>query len=260
MPYTKLTMRLAIIFISVVLVACSGTPTKKLDPGQEGQASRVASFDFNRAKQRPYKAIEFGENPNSSILIVDSARQEFRFAVEALRGGNQDLAEQQLKEMLQRYPELSGPAYNLAVLKKQQGDLEQASYYLEIAVQRNAHNFDALNLQAQILREQGEFDRAEQRYLSIINAWGGYAPAYRNLGVLYDLYMGRTEEALVYYRQYNYMLAEPDPQVNGWIIDTERRLGVPPLSFDAPEEAQQELEVDGGDIELQREEGANEDL
>lgn len=232
MPYTKLTMRLAIIFISVVLVACSGTPTKKLDPVQEDQASSVASFDFNRAKKRPYKAIEFGENPNSSILIVDSARQEFRFAVEALRGGNQDLAEQQLKEMLQRYPELSGPAYNLAVLKKEQGDVEQVEHYLSMALERNPNNFDALNMQAHSLREAGEFDRAEQIYHQIIAAWGGYAPAYRNMGVLYDLYMGRLEEALVYYRQYNFMLNEPDPQVYGWIIDTERRLGVPHLPLE----------------------------
>jgi|SRR5690554_1774967 len=260
MLYIKPAIRLAIILSSLVLVACSSQPDMKVDESEQ-DAIVVRDFDFKRAEKRPFTAEELGENPYlSTAPVAASAIKEFRFAVEALRGGNQDLAEQQLKEMLDNYPELSGPAYNLAVLSKQQGDLEQASYYLEIAVQRNAHNFDALNLQAQILREQGEFDRAEQRYLSIINAWGGYAPAYRNLGVLYDLYMGRTEEALVYYRQYNYMLAEPDPQVNGWIIDTERRLGVPPLSFDAPEEAQQELEVDGGDIELQREEGANEDL
>ncbi len=255
MLYIKPAKHLAIILFSLLIVACSSQP-KNTSNEVDQDAIIVKDFDFKTAQKRPFSAEELGPNPYlSHTPVADSAIKEFRFAVEALRGGNQDLAEQQLKEMLDNYPYLSGPAYNLAVLKKQQEDIEQAKHYLQIALERNAQNFDALNLQAQILREEGEFDQAEQVYQSIIKAWGGYAPAYRNIGVLYDLYMGRTEEALVYYRQYNYMLKEPDAQVNGWIVDIERRLGIPPLSFDqAPEEAVEStegIEVPEAEIEAQ---------
>lgn len=251
MPYIKPVIRLAIIFSSLVLAACSSNTSKKIDSLEQDTLS-VQAFDFKRAQQRPYTAKELGDNPHANLPVSESARQEFRFAVEALRGGNQDLAEQQLREMLEKYPELSGPAYNMAALKKEQGDIEQAEYYLQVALERNPHNFDALNMQAHMLREEGKFDQAEQIYQQIINAWGGYAPVYRNMGVLYDLYMGRVEEALVYYRQYNFMLNEPDPQVHGWIMDTERRLGVAHISL---EDLAKESLADDSNAEEQEELG-----
>lgn len=239
MPFIKPAGFIAALTCALLLTACSKAPVKKQDHlANQAEAPVVRNFDFSQAAKRPMKAEEFGPNPylQTETAVPDVALREYRFAIEAVRGGNQDLAEQQLKEMLEKYPSLSGPAYNLAVLKKKQGKNEEASSYLDIALNRNYSNFDARNLKGVLLREQGEFDQAEQVYLDIINSWGGYAPAYRNLGVLYDLYMGRVDEALVYYRQYNYMIAEPDPQVSGWIVDIERRYGIPPLNFDAPVE------------------------
>ena len=58
----------------------------------------------------------------------------------------------------------------------------------------------------------------------MLNLWGGYAPAYRNLGILYDLYFGDIEKALGYYQDYQAFFAEPNRQVKGWIVDIERRL------------------------------------
>lgn len=232
------------VMCAALLAGCGKTPVKPAEPIAD-QAPVIRTFDFEAVQKRPIKREEFGPNPNlqAGHAVPEAAVAEYRFALEAVRGGNQDLAEQQFKEMLDKYPELSGPAYNLAVLKKQQGDVEQANQYLDMALTRNYANFDARNMKALILREQGEFDQAEQVYLDIIRSWGGYAPAYRNIGILYDLYLGRTAEALVYYRQYNYMLDEPEPQVTGWIVDIERRLGIPPLSFDEPVEEEVPVEA-----------------
>lgn len=242
--------RLALYGLCLWLAACGGKQEKQI---QEEPQQVVREFDFSAAQKRPIRASEFGPNPYlaAAVTVPEEAMTQYRFAVEALKGGNQDLAEQQLLEMLDSYPALSGPAYNLAVLKRQQGDQEAAEKYLEMALNRNYANFDARNLKALMLREAGEFDQAEQVYRDIISSWGGYAPAYRNLGILYDIFMGRVDDALVYYRQYNYMIDEPDPQVNGWIVDIERRYGIPPLSFDEPEPEASGSAVDqaGGDAE-----------
>ena len=45
-------------------------------------------------------------------------------------------------------------------------------------------------------RQQGQFSEAEQAYLQAIELDPGYALAYYNLAVLYDLYMQRPELAL----------------------------------------------------------------
>ena len=50
--------------------------------------------------------------------------------------------------------------------------------------------------------------------------------AWTNLGILYELYLGKLPEALEYYRTYQSMLSEPDRRVQGWVMDLERRLGV----------------------------------
>ena len=229
--------RLVTVAFVLLLAACGGQQAREPLPSMQPE---IRQFDFEAAAKKPIPADAFGANPylQTATVVPEAAITEYRFAVEALRGGNQDLAEQQLLEMIERYPELSGPAYNLAVLKKQQGDTEAANEYLDIALNRNYANFDARNMKALMLREAGDFDQAEQMYQDIIRSWGGYKPAYRNLGILYDLYMGRAEDALVYYRQYNYMLEEPDPQVEGWIVDIERRYGVKHMDLQAVKQAE----------------------
>ena len=49
------------------------------------------------------------------------------------------------------------------------------------------------------------------------------AMTHYNLGILYDIYLGKTELALQHYRKYQQVLAEPDKRVGGWIKDLERR-------------------------------------
>lgn len=231
MQLINLSRNFVIGLLVVLLTACGSQPSKQQSAQTTGEldAPVYVTFDFQRAAKAPYSLSDFAPNPYQAAPAPEAAVKEYQQAMRLLRTGEIDSAKQKLLVMVDAYPELSGPAYNLAVLSKQQDDLEQALKYAELAVERNRYNFDAQNLQAQILREQGHFDRAEQVYLSLIKTWSGYVLAYRNIGVLYDLYMGRTEDALVYYRQYNHLLDQPEPQVHGWIVDIERRLGVAPL-------------------------------
>ncbi len=64
-----------------------------------------------------------------------------------------------------------------------------------------------------------------------IDANGDFALAYFNLGVLYDLYLGRPELALQYYEGYQLRrrpaAVDQKDVVDTWIIDLRRRVGKP---------------------------------
>ena len=50
---------------------------------------------------------------------------------------------------------------------------------------------------------------------------------YLNLGILYEVYLGKLPQALEAYREYQELQASvgaEDARVKGWVIDLERRL------------------------------------
>lgn len=222
----KIGAQMATCAAVLLITACASNSHKTVEPANVYNEAKP--YDFRKIQKSPLGKDAFGDNPYLQYApeVSASAISEYQFSVKALQGGNQDLGELQLKNMLEEYPQLSGPAYNLAVLSKEKGNIEESLAYLDIAIERNSYNFDAKNMYASIMREQGDFEAAEEIYDDILKAWGGYAPAYRNLGILYDLYLGKPDVAVVFYRQYNALLDSPDSQVAGWIVDIERRYGL----------------------------------
>ena len=186
----------------------------------------VKTYDAELIKTRIYTLEQFGPNPyvQQAPMVTEDIKQAFALIVEDLESGNLEEAEEKLQIMIEEQPTLSGPAYNLAILKYQQKDLEKAAEYSKLALDRNYYNQDARNLAALIQREKGDFSASETLYKENLAVWGGYAPGYRNLGILYDLYMGKPEEGLPYYHQYNALQDEQDRLVLGWTMDIERRL------------------------------------
>lgn len=73
------------------------------------------------------------------------------------------------------------------------------------------------------LREQGKFAEAEQAYLDALGQREAHPDSHRNLGILYDLYMGSTDQALLHFNRYQDLTGEEDRRVAGWIADLERR-------------------------------------
>src|SRR5262249_1394413 len=55
-----------------------------------------------------------------------------------------------------------------------------------------------------------------------------FAPAYRNLGVVSDLYLGDPERALVALERYKELTGEERP-VTSWIAELRQRTGKPPV-------------------------------
>ncbi len=81
-----------------------------------------------------------------------------------------------------------------------------------------------LNHYGLFLRQRAQFTASRDVYLKALEIYETSAPLHRNLGVLYDLYLGERESALVHFHRYQALSDEQDRAVAAWIIDLERQL------------------------------------
>jgi tetratricopeptide (TPR) repeat protein len=79
---------------------------------------------------------------------------------------------------------------------------------------------------------RAEFRDAANSYQAAITADPRYAPAWRNLGVVADLYLDDPRRALSAFEQYKELSGEDKP-VSGWIAELHQRLGIAPAKLPA---------------------------
>jgi tetratricopeptide (TPR) repeat protein len=145
-----------------------------------------------------------------------------------MRSGNAQEAELEFKQMTLSYPRLAAPFVNLGILYRKTGHLDQSEEALKSAVERNGTSAVAWNELGATQRLRGEFPDAAASYEKAIAADTNFAPAYRNLGVVSDLYLGDPERALTALERYKELTGEDRP-VTSWIAELRQRTGKPPL-------------------------------
>ncbi|GAA6183530.1 hypothetical protein [Aliiglaciecola sp. NS0011-25] len=187
------------------------------------------------------KVLALKSQPNlylsGSTAVKASVKYQFDQALAAKQAGNLKQANQLLQRLISLEPTLSGPWVQLGDLKMQQfadtenNHEEQKKAYLvaakadyETALGLNQHNYFAHNRLAKVFREMGEFELAEQHYQYAISSYPAYDNAYLNLGILYDLYLGKKQLALENYELYQALQDKPKRQVRGWIADLQRQI------------------------------------
>jgi tetratricopeptide (TPR) repeat protein len=156
--------------------------------------------------------------------VPAAARAQFEAAVTAQRAQQWPEAERQFNQLLEKYPYLSGPALNLALLCAQTQRPQQAEDYFRRALRINPGNAAAGVQYGVWLRTQGRFAEAEAIYLQTLERSPDDADAHLNLAILYDLYLGRPEVALDHYQRYLTASGAENSPVQGWIADLQRRL------------------------------------
>ena len=145
-----------------------------------------------------------------------------------MRSGNNTEAELEFKQVALQFPQLSAPYVNLGILYRKAGRLEQSEDALKTAVERNDGSAVAWTELGATQRLRGEFPNAAASYEKAIADDPNFAPAYRNLGVVSDLYLGDPERALTAFERYKELTGEEKP-VSGWIAELRARTGKPPL-------------------------------
>lgn len=132
-------------------------------------------------------------------------------------------AEPLLLEMTGKHPDLSGPFANLGIVYAETGRYDKAEQSLRKAISINPNDAEVYNRLAVLLRNQGRFSEAQSVYRQGLKVQPDNRHLLLNLGILYDLYLGSPDEALVQYEAYM-KIASDDKRVNGWIVDLKRRL------------------------------------
>lgn len=166
-------------------------------------------------------------NVESTVIDVPTqAAKDFKIAIELMNNAKLNEAEIVLMKMTEDYPQLSGPFANIGVIYSRQKKWVEAEVALQKAISKNKNNIKALNQLAFVLRNQGKFSEAEASYLKAIEISPNDALTYLNLGVLYDIYMGKLASASTYYQLYQSQQSEPDNKVAGWLVDINRRAGI----------------------------------
>ncbi len=180
------------------------------------------------------KAVTVADDETSySPEIVDA----YAHALGLMDAGKTDKARTEFRKLADAHPDLAGPLTNLAILARQDGDMDAAVEWLNKATQVCTNCAPGWTELGIIQRLSGHFDAAEKAYLKALESDPDYAPAHYNLGVLYDLYQQRQEPALKHYERYVALSDDADSkkQVGKWIADLRRRLGEGPRTARAGE-------------------------
>ena len=228
-------MLLACFAMLLLLAGCNSGPVKKDEPQQREVELPVVdpSAIVSRIPgPNPYDKMAEPDNPAVRAIFEKAnglmAKQQWASA-EAL-----------LLQAIAQAPSYAGLYYNLGRVYQKLNRPEEAEAQYRNAIGLNANHIYAFNALAQLKREAGKFDEAEALYKQALGVWPDHADSYKNLGILYDLYLGKQQEALVQYKNYQALQAEPDRLMAAWIIDLERRLPAAPAAEQAPAESIQE--------------------
>jgi len=162
--------------------------------------------------------------PSTQTEVDKRSQALFEQALTAIRSERYQDAESLLKELTARDPALSGPWVNLGSVYEALGDDESAQSAYKRAIDANPANCAAYVDLGVLERREGDFASAEAYYLACIQHVPDFREAYLNLGILYDLYLGRLDDALKAYQQYQALSSAPDTRVSGWVSDLERRI------------------------------------
>lgn len=169
-----------------------------------------------------------------------------------MRSGKNSEAELEFKRIATSYPQLTGPRINLGILHRKANRLEESENALLEALARNRDSAVAWNELGVTQRMRGEFATAQDSYENAIRLDPMFAAAYRNLGVLLDLYLGDAEGALDNFERYKELTNEDKP-VTGWIAELRQRTGKPirrppaPAAESAPAEGEAAPNAGEGD-------------
>jgi tetratricopeptide (TPR) repeat protein len=167
----------------------------------------------NLSPEKPATVIPLGSKRDYDAALVFIDNKDWSNAIA------------QLQTIVVKYPELQGAGVALAWAHWQSGDKATAALKLQSLIDTNKlTRADAYNYLAIINREQGQFANAESLYKKAINKWPDDPVLHENLGVLYELYLGRLDDALLAYRQAQEIKGGADKKLKGWIKVLARKI------------------------------------
>lgn len=233
---------LVISFAAALMQACSPTsPQHKRSAKAGSEAVVLAPAGVSILPAGPVTPNPYLQHKTT---ISGATAQQFTNATRAMRNKQWQQAETLLQQIVAQNKKLSGAWLNLGLVYRAEKEDKRAEQAFTDAINANHMNLDAYNQLAILQREQGRFNEAEANYRKALTVWPFHAESHRNIGILYDLYLGKNAEALAHFEAYQQLRGDGDKQVTGWIADLQRRLGITPKPKVAPASAESEPATD----------------
>ena len=174
---------------------------------------------------------QVAEKPETRELLEEpslprvpaKAAELFAQANQAMAGEDWQRADTVLYQLMNEYPQFSGPYLNAALSQLAQDNPTEAEVLFLAALEVNHRNLDAYNQYAIFLRKQGRFLESEEVYLEALDVDESFPDTHRNIAVLYDLYLGDATGALQHLLRYQQLLGAEDQKLGLWIRELEQR-------------------------------------
>ena len=225
-----------LVGICLSIAACAGKPadtaipepvpdetvatplSESVDPNLANGQALLASVNLYRQAKRPL--------PDETKVLLSKAQNAVHSGERVDAAG--------LLARLMAHPQRTAAMYVLqGDFAMQTADADKARDFYRQAVNANPYTYFAHNRIATLLRERGLFEEALMHYNRALDGWAGYAPAYRNRGILYDLYLGDKARARADYERYrdiqlatqtDFASTPAGREINAWIADLTRQM------------------------------------
>lgn len=189
----------------LALASCGSMPNE----GSFANDAAPAQPDNNKIGQLPNEAEQ------QRIAGID-AEEAFAEATTAYSRGDYDGAAALFRDAALASGEVSA-WINLGVALVAANRADDALAALQRATQIAPERSEAWVQRGLAERQLGKFLEAEQSYKKALAIDANHALAWRNLGVLYEVYLGRKEAAVEAYQKSQAAAGVADPDVADWI-------------------------------------------
>lgn len=215
--------KFASLLIVLLLAACTSAPTKNKEELQPEQPA---------AETSETEATTETADPGDADKKLQSA---YSMGIGLMKSGDYANAAKMWTNLANSYPDAPGIWANLAVCQYHSGQFEDSQASLAKAREINPGFCPAFSIEALIAREMGKFTDAEAAYRNALKCQPTNPDIYRNLGILYDLYMRKYDLAVKNYKLARiYSRKDVDPNLDIWINDLEKRYGLAEPAQPAP--------------------------
>jgi tetratricopeptide (TPR) repeat protein len=174
----------------------------------------------SRTQQPTQAQPQPAESAAPAAPAVDKGDPEQRFqeALGLMKAKKPQDAKDAFAKLAQDFPQYAGPLNDLGVLEAQGKQRDPAIADFSKAVSVNGKDDFAYGWLGILYREAGNYPAAEQSYQKALALKPDNADTHLNLGILYDAYMRRPQDALAQYKEYQ-RLAGKDGKlvVTAWI-------------------------------------------
>lgn len=233
-PYRRfLAMSLLIVFAascSQLPVPPIKMPSIKVPTLQGGNAKDGDSADTPAVSQ---DAIEIATESTRPRTIDPAARKLFEESLNKIEQDDLAAARLLLTELTSLHPDFPAAHHNLGQVLEQLGEQALATIAYQAAVQTDPGFCPAQIRLGLLARTEYRFEDSETAYRQCVTGHPENAIAHYNLGVLYEIYLGRYADAVASYEQFQSQQDERDRMVDLWINDLKRRMPAPAPNEDA---------------------------